>query len=1438
MDILSLLKKLGLSEKEAQILNKAYILRPKFYSQDNKLEITFKTERPIDCNLWQKCQNGFCSLTKLNCELIIDTNGLDYTGKTIRQYLDYFRKNDVKQELDDVYAQKIGDEAILVIPDKLPSDNQQLKKFIEFLSLRGIRVSAKPQSELVKAQETKIARPNSDSNYSNYSRPTNNNNNNYHQKDFSKSTEIAIREILQQVNDIYVIGEIFSLEYITTKKGTTIQIIGIHDGNEAITAKLFSGKNYTPEQMAELKVGNRVKIYGNVQMDDYAKSLVILGSKIEKEEPLKGRTDDAEEKRIELHAHTNKSEMDGVDECKDLLKMAHNWGMEAIAITDHSVVQAYPDAQDFLIRQVEKVNKEDPFKVIFGIELNVVDSFAKIVTNPDDINLGNAEYCVFDLETSGLSNQYDEIIEFGAVKYKNGYENGRKQMFIKPSKPLNEFTKSFTGITQENVNSGKSFKDVAKELLDFMKGTILVAHNGYFDYGFLEAEFNKVGIDFKMPMIDTLPLARILVPERSSYRLGNMAHYFHIDYTEDEAHRADYDAQTLGLLFNELKHRILDFEKISLNQLANYPAPNIYKKNHPYHFNLLAKDQQGIKDIYDLVTLSHTKYLTGNNDNENSKKSTAVPEARIIRDEVTKRRQHVLIGSGCQNSDLFEIACNRSQKELEECMKYYDYVEVQPPGNYSLLVDESSSFNSERLIVVLKKIIATADKLQIPVVATGDSHYLNPEDKIVRDVYIFAKRIGGSRHPMYYQRTKKTTCPDQHLFTTKEMLEAFKFLDPNKAKEIVIDNTHKIANLIEKLHPLFTDVHTPNLEGCDKLLEAEVYKNAKNIYGDPLPELVKSRLDREVKSVVENGFAVQYYIAYLLVKRSYENGYIVGSRGSVGSSFLATMAKVTEVNPLPPHYVCPKCHHSEFFLNGESRDGFDLPDKVCPECGTKMHKDGHNIPFETFLGFEGDKVPDIDLNFSGEYQNTAQLQIKEIFGESHVFAAGTIATAEKKTAYGYVKGYLEDLNINSFNEEKISYLANKCIGVKRTTGQHPAGIVVCPKENQIHDFTPLQYPANNNASPWMTTHFAISDLHDTILKLDILGHVDPTAIKLLQDMSGIDPTTIPFDDPETLSLFNSTKALKIISSEPYNETTGAIGLPEFGTKTSRSVLDTTKPNTFADLVSLEGLTHGTNVWKNNAQDLINDHICTMQEVIACRDDIMTYLMMKQLPSRESFDIMESVRHGRGLKDNWIADMQEHKVPQWYIESCQKINYMFPKAHAVAYCMMALRIAWFKVHKPEYFYACFFTCRADAYEIETMIAGEKDILQRMKQIETKKIELGRKISPKESSLYDVLEVAYEMYRRGYHFENIDLKLSDATKFLVSKTDPKGIIPPFTSIDGLGNSVAYSVLNAREKQPFISREDLIQRTQLNNTQLDTMDRMGVLSYLQESNQISLF
>ncbi|MGL5540494.1 MAG: PolC-type DNA polymerase III, partial [Erysipelotrichaceae bacterium] len=828
-----------------------------------------------------------------------------------------------------------------------------------------------------------------------------------------------------------------------------------------------------------------------------------------------------------------------------------------------------------------------------------------------------------------------------------------------------------------------------------------------------------------------------------------------------------------------------------------------------------------------------------------------VAEPRIIREELKKAHDNgnLLFGSSCANGVLFELAQTRSKAALKEAMRFYDYIEIQPLESYRYLLDRGSIDSQERLVLILKSIIEVAQELGKIVVATGDAHYVHPEQKMIRDIYIQSQAIGGVRHPLYIynqERRRATKSIDAHLRTTEEMLKQYPYLSKEQTYQIVVENTNKIAEQIEVVYPVKDKLYPPEIEGCADKLRDICYANAKAMYGEVLPDIVEKRLEKELNSIIGNGFQVVYYISHLLVKKSLDDGYLVGSRGSVGSSFVATMSNITEVNPLAPHYVCPSCQYSEFYTNGEVASGFDLPTIPCPKCGADLKGDGQDIPFETFLGFEGDKVPDIDLNFSGEYQEVAHNYTKEVFGERYVYRAGTIGTVAQQTAFGYVKGYQEEMGLTKpIGSAQMLRLTQGCEGVKRTTGQHPGGIIVIPDYMDVHDFTPVQFPANNPNAEWKTTHFEFHDIHDNVLKLDILGHVDPTAMKLLEKMSGIDPKTIPLNDPQVMSIFSDTIALKL--KNETSEKTGAAGIPEFGTAFVRGILDMTRPTTFDELVRISGLSHGTDVWLNNAKDLIEAGICTLKEVIGCRDDIMVYLMHKGLKPKTAFDIMEFVRKGKGLKDEWIPIMKEHNVEDWYIDSCRKIKYMFPKAHAVAYVLMAVRIAWFKVHYPQYYYAVYFSIRCDAYDIDAMIQGESAIRARMSEIKRKmdNPETKNEVSKKEKDTYSCLELALEMHMRGLYFTNIDLMRSQSKTFIVDPERPNYLIPPFTSIDGLGESVGDSVIEARNAtdehgniKAFLSKEDLLQRTSLNGTHLKRFEQMGVVSHLQDENQLSLF
>lgn len=1266
---------------------------------------------------------------------------------------------------------------------------------------------------------------------------------------YKKATGVlyAIQELEVGMRNAVIEGHIFSIDNRTLKSGKTLQMLYISDYDDAIIAKRFEGTRFSQEDIESAKKGQTVRLEGEVVYDTFSKCNAFMISKMEVIPP-KVREDLAEEKRIEWHVHSNFSEMDGVCSIEEYIQTAYDWGMDAIGVCDHQVVQAFPMAQH-KVTALNKANPDRNFKMLYGCEMSMIDLEYKIIMNNDHRSLEGATYVVFDLETTGLSNRLNEIIEFGAVKMVDREIVDRKQLFIKPRKPIPANISNLTHITQKDVDGAKPIEEVLDELLNFIGDSILVAHNAQFDVGFMNAACLQCGKEPLInPVIDTFPLSQALI-DMKRYKLGAVCRHYGVSYDGEGAHRADYDADVLSqVLCHMINDLVRQGKADTLDSLNSLKAPVKLHKLKPSHVTVYAKNKEGLKELFELITLSHTKYLAYESkdkkeDTEKKKNKSATGVPVIPREEIQKKRKNgnLLIGSSCQNGEIFELAHTRSEEDLLKAMEFYDYIELQPLDCYKNLLDRHAIEGVEDLKTILRFIIDAADKLNKKVIATSDAHYVHPYEKRIRDIYINAKAIGNTRHPLYVynaQMRQALSVPNQHLLTTNEMLKAFSWLPEDQAYEMVITNPQYLKTLVEPIFPIKDRLYPPEMEGSDQKLTDICFETAHQTYGDVLPEIVEKRLKRELDSIIGHGFYVVYYISHLLVKKSNDDGYLVGSRGSVGSSFVATMSNITEVNPLTPHYICPKCHHYEF-LEGETeaKSGFDLPDKECPVCHTIMRGEGQDIPFETFLGFEGDKVPDIDLNFSGEYQGNAHAYTKEVFGEDHVFRAGTVGTVQEKTAYGYVKGYEEEMGIPEFSEAKRVDLAKGCEGVKRTTGQHPGGIVVVPLDMDVHDFTPVQYPANNPYAEWKTTHFDFHQIHDNILKFDILGHVDPTAMKMLERMTGVDVRKIPMNDQETMAIFSGLDSLKIDTTR-YNEVTGAAGIPEFGTVFVRGILELTKPTTFAELVTISGLSHGTDVWLGNAKDLIDKGICKLNEVIGCRDDIMVDLIGYGMKPKLAFTIMESVRKGKGLKEDWIQSMKECNVPDWFIDSCLKIKYMFPKAHAVAYVMMAVRIAWFKVHMPIYYYCMYFSIRCDAYDIDTMIAGEQAIRQRMTDIKRAKEDKTQKVSDKELAIFDTLELALEMHLRGYHFSNISINRSAANEFIVDPEDPKSIIPPFTSLDGLGDNVGISIVEARKKRPFLSKEDVLKRTQLSKTLCDRMDAMNALEGLDEENQMTLF
>lgn len=1244
----------------------------------------------------------------------------------------------------------------------------------------------------------------------------------------------SISELQVGMDHVAIEGHIFSLENRILKSKRILQQLYISDYKDAIVCKRFEGSHCSIDEINSIQKGQTVRLTGKVTYDSYSKCDSFMISKLE---PIheKKRLDQAEQKRVEWHIHSTFSEMDGVSGIEDYIETAFHWGMDAIGICDHDVVQAFPFAQ----KKVDELNAKSGriFQMLYGCEMNMIDTDFKVVHHNDHRHLDDATYVVFDLETTGLSNRLDAIIEFGAVKMKNREVLDRKQMFVNPKREIPDHISELTHISKKDVEHAKYIEDVMDELKEWIGDSILIAHNGIFDLGFLNAACRQAGYEeFTNPLIDTLPLAQLMM-DMKGYRLGAVCRHYNVSYDGEGAHRADYDAEVLSRCFCHMLNELGN--DATLDTLISIPGENHRYKLHPYHITVYAKDKEGLKELFELVTLSHTKYLAYN---KNSTSNSVIARPRIPRYELERIHQngHLLFGSSCQNGEIFDLAQTRSEKDLEQAMAFYDYIEIQPLACYANLVMRKTIRSVDDVKMILGFIVDKADELGKQIIASGDAHYVDPHDKRIRDIYINAKAIGGLRHPLYIYDEKKrraTSAPDQHLLTTEEMLTAFSWLDADKANEIVVTNTRWLKEQCAVIYPTKDKLYPPEIEGSDQKLREICIETAHNIYGSDLPKIVEKRLNRELDSIIGHGFYVVYYISHLLVKKSNEDGYIVGSRGSVGSSFAATMSGITEVNPLIPHYVCPHCHHYEFLEEGTVSSGFDLPDKTCPVCGKSMYGDGQDIPFETFLGFEGDKVPDIDLNFSGDYQPTAHNYCKEVFGSDHAFRAGTVGTVAEKTAYGYVKGFEEEMQSDPFADAKRMDLAKGCEGVKRTTGQHPAGIVVVPEDMDIHDFTPIQFPANDPHAEWLTTHFDFHQIHDNILKFDILGHVDPTAMKMLETLTGRKVTTLPMNDKDTMAIFSSTDSLDIDTTR-YDQITGAIGIPEFGTPFVRGILEKTRPTTFSELVTISGLSHGTDVWLGNAESLIDAGICRLSEVIGCRDDIMVELMSYGLKPKLAFTIMESVRKGKGLKEDWIQEMKAYQVPDWFIDSCLKIKYMFPKAHAVAYVTMAVRIAWFKVHMPVAYYCMFFSIRCDAYDIRTMIAGEESIRQRMTQIKNIEKDSSAELSKKDKDTYTTLEVALEMFCRGYRFTNLSIRRSAATDFLPDPKDEKSIIPPFASLDGLGDNVGRSIVTAREIRPFLSKEDVLKRTQLSKSLLDIMDTMGSLEDLDDQNQMTLF
>ena len=1231
-------------------------------------------------------------------------------------------------------------------------------------------------------------------------------------RDFEEET-IRIEQIMGEMGEVVIRGQILSMDERPIRGEKTILMFSITDFTDTIMVKMFCKDEYLKEiKDGGIAKGAFLKIKGVTTIDRFDSELTI-GSVIGiKKIPsfVSPRMDTSPVKRVELHCHTKMSDMDGVSDVKDIIKRAMKWGHKALAITDHGDVQAFPDAN-------HAIGKDDDFKIIYGMEAYLVDDLKGLVENPMGQSFADT-FVVFDLETTGFSPSKNQIIEIGAVKVVNGSITERFSTFVNPKVPIPFEIEQLTSINDDMVLDAPTIDEILPKFMEFCQDAVMVAHNADFDMSFIKHNCSALGLECEKTVLDTVALSRVLLPALNRFKLDTVAKALNVSLAHH--HRAVDDAACTAEIFVRLVEMLRDrgVETMEdLDQMESYTEETI-RKMPSYHAIMLAQNDIGRVNLYRLVSDSHIKYYNR--------------RPKIPKSEFMKYREGILLGSACEAGELYRtLLRGSSQEEVARIVQFYDYLEIQPLGNnaFMLRTDKEPVESEEDLKDINRQIVELGEQFNKLVVATCDVHFLDPEDEVYRRIIMAGKgfKDADDQAPLF-------------LRTTEEMLKEFEYLGSEKAEEVVIENTNKIANMCEKISPVRPDKCPPVIENSDGMLREICYTRAHEIYGEDLPPVVVERLERELNSIISNGFAVMYIIAQKLVWKSNEDGYLVGSRGSVGSSFVATMAGITEVNPLSPHYICSNCHYVDFdsdlVKSYAGKAGCDMPDRNCPHCGQKLIKEGFDIPFETFLGFKGNKEPDIDLNFSGDYQSKAHKYTEVIFGDGQTFRAGTIGTLADKTAFGYVKNYYEERGVHKRNCE-IDRIVQGCVGVRRTTGQHPGGIIVLPLGENIYSFTPVQHPANDMTTDIITTHFDYHSIDHNLLKLDILGHDDPTMIRMLQDLTGVDPQTIPLDSPEVMSLFQNTSALGIEPEDIGGCKLGALGIPEFGTDFAMQMLIDTKPQAFSDLVRIAGLSHGTDVWLGNAQTLIQEGKATISTAICTRDDIMTYLIGKGLDSEEAFTIMERVRKGavaNGKCKEWPEykkDMLDHGVPDWYVWSCEKIKYMFPKAHAAAYVMMAWRIAWCKVFYPLAYYAAFFSIRATSFNYELMCQGKERLEYFMHDYERRKDTLSKK----EQDTYKDMRIVQEMYARGFEFLPIDLYKAKAHHFQI--IDNK-LMPSISTIDGLGDKAADAVVEAAKDGKFLSRDDFRQRTKVSKTVIDLMVDLGILADLPESNQLSLF
>ena len=1432
----------NISDKEIKLLRFQYM------KKSNILKVILKCKEDINNQNEEYIKKTILKMLKLNMDVeilcykdmegitlndIIKNQWINVVGEIIKKYpisKDFFLncKKEIKEDTiilsygNDFICKHLKSKGILGLLKKSIYDILGLKALIEIKYDKGMEFNEyneakdKENKKIIKdvlkevsiteVRSNKTENKNQEKQKSSNNQIFNKESRGYERNNVPKSENVIIgRQITEDsvlINNIdetsgyvSVTGDIFKLDIIETKTGRIILTFAVTDYTSSIKVKCFLKPKDVERALEMVKKGLYCKVKGEAIMDPYEKEVVLMARDINKLNKIE-KMDMAEEKRVELHLHTTMSSMDGMTSAGKLIERAAKWGHKAIAITDHGVVQAFPEAQD--------ASKKHNIKVIYGVEGYLVDNGTPIVLHEDERNLDDT-YVVFDIETTGFSSKNDKIIEIGAVKIKNGEIIGNFSRIINPNMEIPIKITELTGITDEMVKNEETIDSVLPKFMEFIKDSVVVAHNASFDTSFIKKNCYDLSLKFKNPIMDTVPLARFLYPELKKVKLNIVAK--HLGISLENHHRAVDDAKAtadiLLVCFKKLK------EDLNINNLKdlneNYLSNVDIKRQPMHHIIILAKNQVGLKNLYKLVSKSNLEYF--------------FKRPRLPKSLISEHKEGLVIGSACEAGQVYKaILEGKNDAEINNIISFYDYLEIQPLRNNEFLINKGNVKDKEELKNINKKIYNLGKENNKPVVATCDVHFIDPQDEVFRRVLMAGKGFSDADNqpPLYFR-------------TTEEMLKEFDYLGDKISKEVVIYNTQKIADMIEVVKPIPDETYPPKIDGAEEDIRRMTMEKVHSIYGKNLPEVVQKRLDKELNSIINNGYAVLYLIAQKLVAKSLEDGYLVGSRGSVGSSFVATMSNITEVNGLPPHYVCPKCKNSEFFLGGSISSGADLENKDCPICGTSYIRDGHDIPFETFLGFEGDKEPDIDLNFSGEYQAIVHKYTEVLFGEGYVFKAGTIGTVAEKTAYGYVKKYLSERN-KVVSQAEIERLTIGCTGIKRTTGQHPGGIMVVPRDNEIFNFTPIQHPADDNDTDIITTHFDYHSISGRLLKLDILGHDDPTVLRMLQDLTGVDPKSIPLNDKKVLSLFTSPEALGVTKEELECEV-GSYGLPEFGTKFVRQMLVDTQPQTFSDLVRISGLSHGTDVWLNNAQYFIKEGYTSLRDCIATRDDIMVYLIYKGVSPKTAFNIMEKVRKGKGVSEEYENIMKENNVPEWYIESCKRIKYMFPKGHAVAYVMMAVRIAYFKVYYPEAYYTTYFTVRADDFDADLICKGEKFIKAKMEELYA----MGNNLTQKDKGLLTILEISFEMNKRGIKFLKVELYKSHATKFIIEED---GIRPPINSLQGVGENAAKSIVECRTDGEFISKEDLRIRAKVSKTVIETLGNHGCLEGMQETNQISLF